>query len=857
MAGDSEGSRFDAKQLGSANSGYSMYAASMDSTLQALFDFLRTSLGGGARGGIMGELGLLSNAISGLGNNSLSAQMSVNAGLRRYGAVGIGESGQYGSVGGADIVTSRLGAALYKDTKAAFSDPITGLPSGAAAGLNHKEFGQAMGLTMQLGKQYAGGAIASGVDSGTPSLMIENFKAEVGKTAALLQSVKGFLGSGALENLNRTMTDLFGGGGLQAMGTNQARAELLRMQSFSNLVSPENPMAAFNFLSDGVGRGITQAFAPGMSPQEANYRYRGIATPAMLDLSLAAYKGATQSGAIAGRSPEDRFVRRRGLEDIAQARVDVTGQIAREEEELAVASFVSRMQGGEARKEYENLAQRLVEAGSDNVAVANARGALGEYVQRRSGRSVGQHDLLGIYESEGVQYDIGREAYRMTSTRSGQATGRMLETNSRLLGMTPEQARVAGAGFANLSVADQAGMLNAVDGRDTEAIREMMRGSAGAALRAAGINERAFESHMTGGMMTREKLERAARLAETSPHFVSAGELVKGREELFTQTIKGLTGARRDPDLLDQIVAGMSGEPTVTDGQVLRSLVDDGKRGLNLSMAKGEIENTKANRDAISEEVGFPVDLSSKEGQMRALAALQKKGVVSVEQVKDKDGNKTSRMLYGTHEQFSDKKNEMTNAMKGDGLDTIAKAFGVKEGFKEAWNKLDKDDKTNEAYKDMVRSAMGGENAGANFKKAYADKLKELKGGMSKEDREKVQRELEALGLAGSTALNEAERTDIIEGKADKDGKRSGGLRDQIKESEDNWVKSRDRLTYLRKNDPKNKTAIEAQEKAVEENRLRNEQLNGIHDRLIAPEGTNNVQRMVVQIMEVLGGSLK
>jgi hypothetical protein len=152
---------------------------------------------------------------------------------------------------------------------------------------------------------------------------------------------------------------------------------------------------------------------------------------------------------------------------------------------------------------------------------------------------------------------------------------------------------------------------------------------------------------------------------------------------------------------------------------------------------------------------------------------------------------------------------------------------------------------------------MGGERAGENFGKAFNAKLEELKGGMSKEKREKVQRELEALGLAGATALNEAERTEIIEGREGADGKRSGGLRDQIEASEKAWVTSKDLLSSIRRDTPNDEKAIKDQEKIVEGNRLRNEQLNGIYDRLVAPEGSNNVQRMVVQIMEVLGGSFK
>lgn len=629
----SAGARASEKEWADSERGYSLYAASQDSTLQAILLILQRLMGGDSP--MTKELGMLANAFSGLGNGGASSHAQIAAAVRRYGVLGSSSDGRTGTIGGADMVSGAAASALHKSMMGRFLDPYSKQTTGAARGLSQGELGQAAALALRNGAGMSGTAFSQGADGtisvgGAPGSShagaLRQMETEVGKAAGLLRTIKSFLGSPALQNLDTTLQDLFGGS-VQAMGgTGRAQAKLQQMMTISKLHNPENPMKMFNMIHDGVGRSVAQAFGgPGMSPEEARFRYR--AAGSMVQNDIASRGLAANShyyGAEAGKDPS-RYLGGPMLEDRMQAQAELVGGIARQEEERMVGSYVARTQGGASAQEFDRLSNNLTRTGGDPIRAAKARADLAEYVYRRSGRTIGEHDLQGISEMPGVQADMAQRALEQMNTWGAGRVQDDLVENSKLFGVSGEVAGTAGFGFANLSSGQQAhlkGLLRDGNRGDiSNYIDKDLRGN----LSKAGVNVDNFASQMYG--MTNEagisSLSMMGAAAARNKHFVSTGALQEEQKNQLAKRMQELTGTEASPDVLRDLISGIAGQREFSDGQVLRSM-----QGGDLTLASGWsglVENTPDNQAALH-ALGINANLSTEEGQSAAGSALYARG---------------------------------------------------------------------------------------------------------------------------------------------------------------------------------------------------------------------------------------
>lgn len=639
MSTSSTASRHDDRTRRESHDLYTLNAASQDSTLQAILQLFKSLMGGDSP--FLQELALLANAVTGLGNGGVSSHAQVTTAVRRHGITGMSFPGTPGTIGGADIVSESAAAAIHKQVMSTFLDPVTKQTTGQARGLSQEELGKAVALAIRSGHGSQGAIVAQGEDGSVSvggegqAAALSKFEGEVGKTASLLKSIKSFLGSPALQNLDSTIGDLFGGSsGLSALGTSGAQAQLQRMMTFSNVMSPEDPNKSMSFLVDGIAAGVAQNFAgPGVGAEEAKARYGTAGTTSAVNLGIDGRAGARGSAAAARAEKPEDYIGERSLEDITESRTTLTGTIMREEQELMVASYRAKLGNADAKKEYKVLEQNLVAAGNDNEKVFQARTALSNFVIEQSGGlTVEGHDLTAIARSAGVQKTQSAAAYKIMQKRSGEVASQTLVEESGALGMTPQEAATVATGFVNLTGVQQTHLQELVQTGKIEGAggaKEYIQKELKSTLENTGINVEAFTTRITSGAYAGKKADRlhmAAQIVNQIPHFVSAGDAAAEQRTQLLQSYRDIKGASDSPDVIEDLISGALGQATYTDSQVLRAM-EGSSAGAELDTdEKGDIKDTKANREKMRGITGEDYDLSDPVEAERARQTLEERG---------------------------------------------------------------------------------------------------------------------------------------------------------------------------------------------------------------------------------------
>ena len=768
----------------------------MSSMIRTIVSLLRHLVGGDR--GVLTEGALLANSFLGTGNAGVSAYAINSANLRRHGMFGTAADGSLGMIGGSDVVSSHVASLLQKQVAERFMDPSTGRTMRGAESLSPLELHKASGLAMQMGRHFVNAPDVTQQRGGDFNVNLAGFEQEIQKTAGLLASIKGFLGGEALKNLDRTIADLYGNS-LPALGVERARSQLERLKTFSTSVNRENPMAGFSFIHDGARGVLAQAMAgPGVSRQEALYRFGGIAGDAALNAGIVGLAASQQDLAVSNYGGPGRFLHARSLEDVTLARVQGIGQITQEEPEAMVGAFVARMQGGEAQDEYRTLQSQLVSAGADPVKRRAAKQRMAEFVHRRSGMTVGQHDQFAIREMPGVQMDMLDMANDIGDRRSQETTRRRMMRGAKTFGMTPEEAGIVGIGFANLSMPEQKALVGALG--NPEQVHQVMSGSAGRSLTRAGVDRHDFTRRVASGQFDQNQLEGAARFSSTIPHFVSAGALREAQMNQLAETIDGLRGSEDQVDVVESLLRGVMGENVIHPGEILRGM-DDTSYHLEVD-EEGRLARTDRNRRAMRQILGEDVDLTTAVGQQEAIAKLQGKGKVSIEDVGGRQ-----RMIFADQQKFDEASQRAHETQRRDALKTFADTIGTDRPglgarLQREWDSLEPDQKTQEKFSELVRRSFGDDPVDS-FAKGISeaamdgdDEALKRFSGLAKNHMSDTEREELAEKL--DKEWEQASR-DFLEASATRAGLEEGTEKDEARDKETEARKRRDRIDKIYK----------------------------------------------------------
>lgn len=389
------------QELGLSTTNYKLYSAEQDSGVVRIAQIFADKLGESFRGP-MKDLALVLQALTGFSNAGVSQSVSVLGGIQNYGAPGMLPGGGSGLIGGRDFTSLYAAQALQRDLISRFHNPVTGISSPGAFGLNQAQLGQAAGLALRSGIQYGSGPIFDtfNVDAAyrqkqmaeaaqiyqqtgnrQPFAQAEALRVgqldvrlnQTGQTVmtkamedanALLSSIGKVLGSQALTDLEDTMNKVFGGDASQ-FGLRAARMRMLNIQAIAGNYGegPEGARTAVAMLQSAaqtVGSGNVAADYHAAMFVERQGRAGGRAS--RMNAGVASGQGYSLPVATEA--------------EVIDIRARQTGKVMRQEEEVVFAEAALQSVGGGTDAQRARLKEAYADmaaAGSDEKKVEAAR----------------------------------------------------------------------------------------------------------------------------------------------------------------------------------------------------------------------------------------------------------------------------------------------------------------------------------------------------------------------------------------------------------------------------------------------------------------------------------------------------
>jgi hypothetical protein len=640
------------QQLQRLGASYDLYAAQSDPLTVAISKLLTAITG--LEDSFTKDITLLVQSLMGNANPTVGVARTVHAGIMRHGAPMSYGGSTLGMVGGHDVATYHAGQAFMRDVMGSFQGP-TGLPNYRAHGLNQQQMQQAAALAFRGGEQYRGGQMfnESGGEVRINPGAAERMKKYVEDSASTLSMIRDVMGSKALDDLEKTMSQVFGGS-ITEVGTRAARMRMMHLKamttgSFGGNVEAAAAFSRTNadFISMGMGGGQM-----GLAEARTAFGTSANVLAAMVDRRVLAGGRATvansaiMSGITGGPNVS------RSLEQIAQDTASQTGMIAGEERELQVLNFLEgTMQFNEREsRQARNLRQELINAGSDPVKIEAARNRMEEFIGRKGMKTTGQ-----FYDQYGAE-EIARRGIKTTTAGEIQARRTVDMAVDDLLRderfgtaaygrMSDAGVDVFGRGVLALGATEVAALDAALglEGPAREkAIAELMNnGDVSRAFRQAGIKSGDFSAVAQGA--TRQALATTLLTGEMN-NVTPFMEEQREKEKALRLAIKDHTyGYRNQGDAVTEFMKGLFNvaDPTaqqIIDKEMEREMNDVQRLDSDIH---GNLRSTRDNFGKLQKILGNDFGVRSFEEfhnrlrndptfQMEMMDKLKEKGAFSI-----------------------------------------------------------------------------------------------------------------------------------------------------------------------------------------------------------------------------------
>ncbi len=569
--------------------------------------------------------------------------------------------GQASLLSGNNVASYKAAKTILDTTLRRFHDPVTGLPTRAAAGLNTAELGSVVGQMMRQGDQFAAGPMVSArvmksqdeIDALKAKYMsakhrdptklaeiknlkvgdvftegvtegMEKFEKQIGEMAKLAGSIKKVMGSQALKDLSGTMQSLFGGTA-QEFGIQAARMKMAEIGMMANTgVFGGDSRAAAAYSMSG-GRTFASAFGAGLgiSPGASQAMF------GMLGARMSGYSAISGMAGGAGNAAVGGFLRGQGLsvrmpgmneinQETAMDQAKIAGQ---ERSALALSHFLQTTAGltPEQRKKAEAALSQLGSAGTSQE-IAEARNQINQTFMELSGSSTGSYisshggvaNVAGGLSGSGLsmfQRTIsGTHRKRMQGLVRKYAANNALYRKEAYGSLSGDEAADVASVVANLS-ATSLNELTEGKGTMEERLGRVLEGDAGRALANAGIDvgtvkRLAAEGRLTKGAILTMAAQKNAHTG--TRNLVGAEDRMAKQREMISGWVKANQYGTESSwlDVSTGFLGGILGQKPVSGGAVIDLLEKQGADLTTLSMKGNMIEGTEANARAAEKAYG-------------------------------------------------------------------------------------------------------------------------------------------------------------------------------------------------------------------------------------------------------------
>lgn len=737
---------------------YALYQAGTDPLVSALATMLDKKLGGGQ--GIFTDLINLLGSNMGVENGSVTAAASIQANLQRVGAPAIGAGSGIGMIGGRDFISAQAASALQEQMKnSMFRSNGTPLPF--AQNLTTSEIGRLSGHLISSGGLYGSGpafsaemltkeSIQKRVDTarqgGDKSQLEDAMKLKAGEFdvrltptmkdawdkklkegAETLRYIKDILGSEALKDIAGSSQFLLGGD-FASMKPGEARSRIAQIETVARLYhggdvksAAASHVAAIRDTAGFIG-------GPGMNPEEAAYRFGGIAgatasTVTGLANAAGASNAADQGMGINGRP--------KGTAEVQQENAaDVAAYLTEEKEALALMTVSQNYGNSLSQEQRTRIEQAMTDLGSagSSKGIASARGNIEALISEitggdSTGSILGDPAVGGV---EGALSKLGGSHADRLGRMSTDILRNRNQTNLRSqfgadhrsqfkFGMSSGDFSELGMGAANLSSAQFSDLqkIMGLDYSDQQEQLERFFGDTGVqdALGSAGVDFNKFQELISGRSAGELTDIRGMRTRYNGTgNFVGTGDTRLQTEKMlgdfFTRNQAGVSSNTGDPMI--ELIKGLTGEGGISTTQIMeraRRGVDGQASDLvDFTAVNGKMDASDRNIGLLKKKFGddaykmFGVEAGNDAGlkdamgdsakQEAAYRQMQQKGFVTFEKdrasfLSNEDGEKWKNSLT------DDTRSAMLRRMSGDGTRNFsANAGESKEDSEKRFKKM-------------------------------------------------------------------------------------------------------------------------------------------------------------------------
>lgn len=582
-------------------------------------------------------------AAFGMQNKGVVMAESIRGGLMNFGAPGIMPGGQLGVINGRDVASYYASEAVKRELVSEFTNPVTGRTNALAHGLNVAELGKAAKLAFESGEQFKGGpmfesetvtkdSLLKMQQSKDPAVREEAKTLQEGSIrqrvtpdgkrqavkmfeeyASTLGSIKEVLGSKALDDVENTMNELFGGS-IQKYGVKAARMRMLQIKalgetSFGGGVAGSTAAAAALAASADAGLAV---WAPELSPEAARQQFGTLVSHgAIYAQRMAAAAGAAGALNQAEASKGGFFTRTPTPSDVARTEPQVIATIQKQEPELVAAQFSLQKRGNaataEQKSELRGLEEAFVSAGGDEKKLATARLGLSAFVSKISG---GQSVGTVIARAGGIERTYqqlsAENAERNANVVSRNSTARYEDLqydqfasdtnyNTKEFGnLDKNTAGLLGRSITSLSATTTGELADIVDRTADPSTREMQ-------LRDYFDNHKSAKEALSGSMRGSPEEQKAqmdqfysalankgsgllVRKMKTDQNSTEDLRTFVSREDVMAETKKNhaaywktkqQNATATTGDAMDEFMKGLTGQHDWTDDEVIRAVEDN------------------------------------------------------------------------------------------------------------------------------------------------------------------------------------------------------------------------------------------------------------------------------------------